>query len=363
VSRPRVVLLRGHGVTPWELRPWELLADRYDVHVLVTGSNRFDADTLELQTERVRAVRDLLPRGRIGDLAVLAPGDRYLKLEEHLEGADIVHSLELGIPWSGQAATLKERLGYRLVLTAWETIPLLGTYRRSRGRAYRAQTIPAADRFLATTERARACLVVEGAPPERISVCPPGIDVERFRAVVRRPDAIVSAGRLVWEKGHQDVMRAYAAVDAGLVPGSLPPLLVVGSGPEEDKLRSYARELGLESRVDFTSMPYERMPEVFSRAAALVLASLSMPVWEEQFGMVLAEAMAAGVPVVGSTSGAIPEVVGDDGELFTPGDWLGLARILAARPTRVAAAERVARFSIEAAAERLAHEYELVLRT
>src|SRR5262249_49204536 len=154
----------------------------------VTGRNRFDVGTLELETEPVRAVRDLLPRGRLGDLAVLAPGDRYLSLERHLAGADIVHSLELGIPWSGQAAALKERLGFRLVLTAWETIPLLGTYRMSRGRTYRERTLAAVDRYLATTERARACLVVEGAPAGRIAICPPGIDVERFRSVIRRPD-------------------------------------------------------------------------------------------------------------------------------------------------------------------------------
>ena len=363
MTRPRVVLLRGHGVTPWELRPWELLSDRYDIRVLVTGSNRFAAETLDLETGRVRAVRDLLPRGRLGDLAVLAPGDRYLNLEPHLEGADIVHSLELGIPWSGQAAMLKERLGYRLVLTAWETIPLLGTYRRSRGRGYRERTIPAVDRYLATTERARACLLLEGAPAGKIAVCPPGIDVERFRAVDRRPEVIVSAGRLVWEKGHQDVLRAYAAVDAGLVEGELPPLLVVGSGPEAGTLRSYADELGLDGRVEFAAVSYERMPQVFSRASALVLASLATPVWEEQFGMVLAEAMAVGIPIAASTSGAIPEVVGDDGDLFTPGDWLALAGILAAGPARVASAERIARFSIDAAAERLAREYELVLAT
>jgi len=52
MSRPRVVLLRGHDANPWDLRPWELLADRYDVGVLVTGSNRFDLGSLALPVER-----------------------------------------------------------------------------------------------------------------------------------------------------------------------------------------------------------------------------------------------------------------------------------------------------------------------
>ena len=78
--------------------------------------------------------------------------------------------------------------------------------------------------------------------------------------------------------------------------------------------------------------------------------------------MMLAEAMAAGVPVVASSSGAIPEVVGDDADLFVPGDWLGLARLLAAGPSRVASAERVSAFSTTAAAARLASAYERVIR-
>ena len=83
VTRPRVTLLRGHSANPWDLRPWELLADRYDVHVLATGSNAFELDSLQLPVERVGALRDRLPRGRLGDFGALALGDRYLGLAVH----------------------------------------------------------------------------------------------------------------------------------------------------------------------------------------------------------------------------------------------------------------------------------------
>ena len=46
MSRPRVVVLRGHSANPWELRTWERLADRFDVRVAVTGSNRHELDSL-----------------------------------------------------------------------------------------------------------------------------------------------------------------------------------------------------------------------------------------------------------------------------------------------------------------------------
>ena len=112
---------------------------------------------------------------------------------------------------------------------------------------------------------------------------------------------------------------------------------------------------------------YGGMPEVYARASCLVLASHGTATWEEQFGMVLAEAMAAHVPVVASASGAIPEVVGESGTLFAPGDWRGLADALAGGPLaegpgarRAPAPERLERFSTTAAAARLRAAYDSV---
>src|SRR3954453_22603528 len=123
MTRPRVVLLRGHSANPWGLRPWERLTDRYGVRVLVTGSNAFALDTLALPVEGVRSVRDCLPRGRMGDAATLAVGDRYLGVETALRGADLLPAAEIGVPYSHGPALLREHLGFRLVLTVWETIP------------------------------------------------------------------------------------------------------------------------------------------------------------------------------------------------------------------------------------------------
>jgi glycosyltransferase involved in cell wall biosynthesis len=363
--RPRVVLLRGHSANPWELRSWEQLADRFDVSVLVSGSNRYDVGSLRLERRPVRTLRDRLPSGRAGDMAAMAAGDRYLELERHLAGADIVHSAELGVWFSRQPALLRRRLGFKLVLTVWETIPFRSTYRAFRGRAYRSETVPEVDLFLATTERARAGLLLEDVPAERIAVAPPGIDVERFRAARREPPReplVVSPGRLVWEKGHQDVLRAAAALERGLVGEPLRVrVLLVGAGPEAGRLRRYADDLGLGERVEIRSVPYERMPEIFGAAAVVVLASLTIPLWEEQFGMVLAEALAAGVPVIASTSGAIPEVVGRGATLVAPGDWIGIAAGIRDAPAEAHHPELVERYSLPAAAARLAAAYDRVL--
>jgi glycosyltransferase involved in cell wall biosynthesis len=366
--RPRVVILRGHQANPWELRPWEGLADRFDVSYLRSGAGWFDTTQLDLPATEARTLRDLLPSGSLGDLAVRVPGDRYLKLADHLRGADIVHAQELGYWYAMQAARLKRRLGFKLVLTTWETLPFADAYRNVRTRRYRRLALRETDLFLAATDRARDALLVEGAPPERITVCPPGVDLDRFRpppgavAPNSGEPVVLSPGRLVWEKGHQDVLRAVALLRRRGLPA--PRVLIVGRGPEEDRLRAYASELGVADRVELRgSVPYDEMPALYAGASCMVLASIPIWSWEEQFGMVLAEAHASGLPIVASTAGAIPEVAGPAATYVAPGDWVGLADALHATVGRPAGRrevrdpERVARFSTAAAAERLAAAY------
>jgi glycosyltransferase involved in cell wall biosynthesis len=369
---PKVVVARGHQANVWDLRPLEALQDQYDISVLVTGSNLHEVDSTALNIVPIRTPRDFLPRGRIAGGMAYVAGERYLSLAERLAGATIVHSAEIGTWFSAQAARLRSKLGFRLILTVWETIAWRDAFRWPRERRYRSEVLSAADLFLPTSKRARDALLIEGAPADRVELCPPGVDLERFRVEAAAPangrHRILSVGRLVWEKGHQDVLRALAALREGMAgpPRRDVELLVVGSGPEEARLKRYASELGLDGVVELRpGVRYADMPRLYASASALVLASLPTKGWEEQFGMVLVEAMAAGTSVVTTTSGAIPEVVGDGADLFPPGDWPGLARLLARGPlARSPAArsdadpDRLQRFSTEAAASRLRGVYE-----
>ena len=369
----QVVVLRGRAANPWDLRPWEQLGADYRVEALVPANNDYDTSLLELDRVPVHTLSGRLPGGRAGALAVRALGERYLGLEERLAGADVVHAAELGYWFSWQAARLRDKLGFKLVLTVWETLPLLDAYRNVRTRRYRRDVLAATDLFMATTARARDALLLEGAPPERVVVSAPGIDVDRF-AAARTPappegggHLVLSVGRLVWEKGHQDLLRALAALRrAGRHDVRA---VIVGKGPEEKRLRSYASDLGLDGVVEFAGgVPYEQMASYYAQASCLVLASIPVRYWEEQFGMVLIEAMAAHLPIVAAGSGAIPEVVGGSGTLFSPGDWRGLADVLADGPLagepaarRAPEPERREGFSSTAAAARLARAYESLL--
>lgn len=374
--RPRVVLLRGHHVNPWDLRPWAILGDRFDVVALVTDSNEFETSSIPVRLERVGSVRDRLPSGRVGRALAYGVGDSYRDLKPALQGANIVHAAELHTWFSAQAAQLRGQLGFKLALTVWETIPALNAYRWPRERRYRRRVLESADLLLPASERAGRALLLEGIEPARIRICYPGIDTRRFDAGDDRSSGagaehlILSPGRLVWEKGHQDVIRALAALQRGLL-GPAPPvrLLIVGSGPEEKRLKRHVRELGVQDRVEFRrSVPYDEMPALYRKASSMVLASLPRRGWEEQFGMVLAEALASGTSIVAARSGAIPEVVHGEATLYDPGDWFELARALLAGPLSRAPArrvshdpDRVALFSLESAAERLASAYDALL--
>ena len=379
---PRVLIVRGRLVTPWELRPWAELPDRFDVSYLLTPSNEFDARSLTLEPQPVRSLRDRFPPGRLGEMAAGIVGERYLSdADPAYAAADIVHAEELSFWFAADAARRKPQHGYRLVQTVWETLPFLRSFRNRHARGYRDEVLAATDLFLPATERARAALLLEGVPEERIVVCPPGIDVERFGASApeRAPGehVVLSPGRLVWEKGHQDVLRAVALLAR---EGVSARVRIVGRGPEERRLREYAGELRLGDAVEIGPLGYDEMPGAFASASCMVLASLPSAsaqlhlldrpraFWEEQFGMVLAEAMAAGLDILATESGAIPEVLDGQGTLFAAGDWPRLARLLADGPLARPPGERVEypgelvrRYSTAAMAERLAAAYDALL--
>ncbi len=135
--------------------------------------------------------------------------------------------------------------------------------------------------------------------------------------------AIGYVGRLVVEKGVDLLLEAAARIEGTW------RLAVVGAGPEYERLRMLAQSLGIAERVSFAgSLPSAHLPDFYRRLDALVLPSRSRPNWIEQFGRVLIEAMACGVPVVGSDCGEIPRVIGDAGLIFPEGDVAALRKCL-----------------------------------
>jgi len=131
------------------------------------------------------------------------------------------------------------------------------------------------------------------------------------------------AGRLVAAKGVDLLLEAAAGLEGARVE-------ILGSGPLRGALERQAAQAGLGERVSFLgTLPSPRMPEFYHRLDVLVLPSRSQANWIEQFGRVLVEAMACGMPVIGSDCGEIPHVIGDAGLVFPEGDVAALRGCLA----------------------------------
>lgn len=146
------------------------------------------------------------------------------------------------------------------------------------------------------------------------------------------------AGRLVPEKGVDVLLGAVAQLPVSA------HLHVIGSGPEQGRLRRLADQLNLCDRVTIARpIPSTQMPNYFAGLDCLVLPSRTRPNWKEQFGRVLIEAMACGVPVVGSDCGEIPNVVGEAGLIFPEEDVGALAAHLRALMTQPELREALAR--------------------
>jgi len=122
-------------------------------------------------------------------------------------------------------------------------------------------------------------------------------------------------GRLVEEKGVQILLQAVDGLEGEW------RLRILGSGPLQSQLKALAQRSDVTDRVSFQSpIPSAQMPAFYNQLDTLVLPSLTRPRWKEQFGRVLIEAMACGVPVVGSRSGEISHVIGQAGLTFAEGD-------------------------------------------
>jgi glycosyltransferase involved in cell wall biosynthesis len=198
------------------------------------------------------------------------------------------------------------------------------TARRHRWR-YRWLLSPLVWRFLAVSRALADYLVHEcRLPASRVQVVANGVDTARF-APAASPAPRSAYGptvgvltRLDARKGLPYLLRAVAQL-----PSDLPEvrLLIGGDGEDRSALEREADRLGLRGRVDFVGAVNDAA-QFYRRLDLFVLPSL-----DEAFGLVLLEAMAAGLPVIGTRVGGIPEILEDgaQGRLVAPADSRALA--------------------------------------
>jgi glycosyltransferase involved in cell wall biosynthesis len=150
----------------------------------------------------------------------------------------------------------------------------------------------------------------------------PQIGVREPRTTRERgesPPLIGFVGRLVPEKGVLLLLHALAGLEEFEWK-----LLIVGAGPLEEELRTFWRRRFGSRLVLRNAVPHADVESILQSLDIFVLPSYGVPGWKEQFGLTLAQAMMAGAACVGSSSGAIPEVLGAAGVVFLERDEAAL---------------------------------------
>jgi glycosyltransferase involved in cell wall biosynthesis len=249
---------------------------------------------------------------------------------------DIIQLLEE--PWSlfaGQAVWLaRKRLpSAKILFYTWENIFRAGTYcsnldflhRRIEKRVFAESTSGICATHLAAEVLKRRGFkgptpVIPYGIHEPFLLDRPGIERRALRPI-SDPPRIGYVGRLLRMKGVDTLIEALPLVSGRLV--------ILGGGEAEEDLKRLAHRLEVADRTDWIPvLPPEEVPRHLEQLDILVLPSRTTPVWAEQLGRVLLEAMAQGVPVIGSSSGSIPEVIGSDGLIFPEGDSAALAEAI-----------------------------------
>ena len=333
--------------------------DRFDVlEYLVTSAATF----AEPLTFSLRAHRELVSRLKEFDLVHdnQCLGTGILKIHE--AGLPVLETIHHPI-------TVDRRLETKHATTPWKRFTKNRFYAFTTMQTKVAKKLP---RILTVSSNSHDDIVKDhGVDPERLHIVHVGVDPQQFRPL---SDVDVVPGRLMTTASADVAMKGLAFLLEALAKlraeDDTIHLVVIGKPKYDSRATQLIRELDLSSSIEFiTGVSDQRIVELYNQAQLAVVPSLY-----EGFSLPAIEAMSCGVPLIATTGGALPEVVGDDGATalqVPPGDsealsekikW-GLAEKDLRSTVGVAGRERVIRnFSWTITAERTVEHYRALLR-
>ena len=310
----KVKIIRGGFTNPFELQNFYPLLDKYDLKVV--SSLRPISCDIKIPLIKLASPTDLpnFPY-KYPILNRLFTDAHYLfGLEKVIAGNDIVHVAETYYHYTNQAIRAKQKgLVKKIISTVWEVIPSNNEGITGR-KEFKRLSYQYVDHFIAVTNLARKALLEEGVADDKISVIPMGVDLKRFTPGSRVDDdktiTILCVARLVEEKGIGELVSAFGALRKN---NSKIKLVLVGDGPLKNKL------LGL-GGIEIKTIPYDKIQIEYQQADIFCLPSKTTKYWQEQFGMALVEAMACGLAIITTNTGAIGEVCANAAMYVKPDD-------------------------------------------
>ncbi len=309
----KIFIIRGAFLNPFELQNFSSLKEKHDIQAV---SSKFPISTkIDLPLIKLWSPTDLPIPFKFPTLnRLFVDAHKLIGLEKVIKGADIAHVAETYYGYTNQAILSKRRgLVKKIISTVWETIPHNneGISGRKQFKKLARENI---DHFIAVTSLARRALIKEGVHTDKITVIPVGVDLHKFKpkeqTKKKRDLNILCVSRLVPEKGVEDLLEAFLNISGN---DKNVHLTFIGKGPSRQDLTGF-------KNVFVRKVPYSKMASEYSKADIFCLPSRATSTWEEQFGMALVEAMASGIPIVTTDTGAIREVCGDCALYAKPGD-------------------------------------------
>ncbi len=328
--KAKIAIVRGKFLNQYEMQSYEPLTTAYDLQAF--GSLTSVHTNFAFPTVKLLSPFDLpnFPY-KTPILNRLFTDAHYLAgLENSLQGFAIAHSAETYFHFTKQCLEAKKNGSVKkVVVTVWENIPFNNEGIAGRTEA-KQQVLREADHFIAISERSKIALLLEGASEKNISVISPGVDNKVFfptkeKAGETKKIQLLFVGRLVKNKGVYEMLHALKMLTFDKELKNIPILLtIIGSGPEKNGMQATAKKLGISEVIMYKEVFYHDMPREYRKADIFIAPSKEDIYWQEQWGMALLEAQASGLSIVTTTSGSIPENVGDAAFLVQPADILSL---------------------------------------
>jgi glycosyltransferase involved in cell wall biosynthesis len=319
--KPKIAVVRGKFLNKYEMQSFEPLTKNYSLTAFGSRSS-FHAQ-FAFPVTKLASPMDLpeLPYKMQLLNRLLVDAHYLFGLEKKLQGFDIAHSAETYYHYTQQCLNAKEQ-GYikKVVVTVLENIPFNNEGIWGR-KAFKKRTRTEADVLVALTQKTKNMLIQEGTDPQKITIIGSGIDTKRFTPGKRmkypfmkqaKTIRLLFVGRLEIYKGIIDVIESVACLlrDPELQSNNL-QLLLVGKGSQEHQIKHLITKYAITKRVKMKSIAYDQIHKVYQEADIMVVPSCDTKTWQEQYGYMLLEGQASGLPIVTTYSGSIPEVVGN----------------------------------------------------
>ncbi|HLY99238.1 MAG TPA: glycosyltransferase family 4 protein [Candidatus Angelobacter sp.] len=376
MGRTLRILTIGHShVLAVNRAMWRTLAEDTGFSITVAAPGTFQGDlrplTVDPEPEGSRLRLISLDAAWTGRIHIFHYDHAQLRRLMREGEFDIVHAWEEPYIYAGYqiARALRDcpsRFVFRTAQSLLKRYPPPFSF-------FERQTLRRAQAWIAGGSLVFETMVQRGFPEEKGRVLTLAVDVSAFRPLASEQRQRVLEelglhapvlgflGRLSQDKGLDVLMRAVE-----LLPVSQSwNLLLLGSGPYESKVNDWAKARGWQDRVRVKLVKHDEVPRYLAAMDMLLAPSQTTSHWREQFGRMIVEAFASGVPVAGSDSGEIPFVIGDAGRVVPEADpaaWAQVIQDLLANPSvRNALAarglERVRQYSCPAVAAQFADFY------